>query len=213
MAEAIAIISILGVLAIGAITPGPSFILVAQISLSRSRSHGIAAAAGMGAGAIFFAILALLGLQLIFIEIDWLYAAFKVFGGLYLLYLGIRIWRGAKNTLMPSADDPAFAAAGLTHKATCLRAFFYAFMTQISNPKAAIIYSGVFAVFLPAEISFWFPMVLLPAILLLETGWYLLVACALSAPVSRNIYLRAKCSIDRIAGSLMGLLGIKLMTS
>ncbi|WP_020593763.1 LysE family translocator [Kiloniella laminariae] len=215
MTEIIAIFSILGVIAIGAITPGPSFILVAQISLSRSRNHGIAAAAGMGAGAILFAILALLGLQMIFIEIDWLYAAFKIFGGLYLVYLGIRIWRGAKNSLV--SVDTAGCEVGISQetaeKTTCFRAFVHAFMTQISNPKAAIIYSGVFAVFLPSETSFWFPLVLLPAIMLLETSWYIVVACALSAPVSRTIYLRAKTGIDRVAGSLMGLLGLKLMTS
>ncbi|WP_053005746.1 LysE family translocator [Kiloniella spongiae] len=94
-----------------------------------------------------------------------------------------------------------------------MRSFSYAFMTQINNPKAALIYSGVFAVFMPAETSIWFPALLLPALLFVETGWYVLVACALSVRASRQMYLKSKSWIDRIAGGLMGVLGIKLLTS
>ncbi|MEH6632054.1 MAG: LysE family transporter [Halopseudomonas aestusnigri] len=210
MEELIAIASIVGVIIIGAMTPGPSFIVVAQISLSNSRTHGIAAAIGMGLGAIVFACLALLGLHLIFTKIVWLYAAFKIIGGLYLVYLGTKIWRGAKTALV-SSDEAT--NENTKSKQTLFRSFSYAFMTQISNPKAALIYSGVFAVFLPEETSVWFPALLLPALLFVETGWYVLVACALSVKASRNVYLKSKSWIDRIAGGLMGALGFKLMTS
>ncbi|WP_120496771.1 LysE family translocator [Kiloniella sp. EL199] len=208
MNELLAIASIVGVIIIGAMTPGPSFLVVAQISLANSRSHGIAASIGMGLGALVFAGLALLGLHLVFTQVVWLYAAFKIFGGLYLLYLGIKIWRGAKNKLITKEE-------GATPQAvqSLTRSFYIAFMTQISNPKAALIYSGVFAVFMPAETSIWFPALLLPALLFVETGWYVLVACALSAKASRQVYLKSKSWIDRIAGGLMGALGIKLLTS
>ncbi|WP_085902156.1 LysE family translocator [Kiloniella majae] len=209
MDELLAIASIVGVIIIGAMTPGPSFIVVAQISLANSRSHGIAAAVGMGLGALVFAGLALLGLHLLFMQVVWLYVAFKIFGGLYLLYLGIKIWRGAKNKLMSEEKGSTQPQAGQS----LTRSFYIAFMTQISNPKAALIYSGVFAVFMPTETSIWFPTLLLPALLFVETGWYVLVACALSAKASRQIYLKSKSWIDRIAGGLMGALGIKLLTS
>ncbi|MFD2207378.1 LysE family translocator [Kiloniella antarctica] len=208
MNEVIAIISILGVLLIGAMTPGPSFIVVAQTALSNSRTHGISSAFGMGIGALIFASLALLGLHVVFTQVAWLYAGFKVLGGLYLLYLGIKIWCGAKNDLVAQSKN------NNTHTGqTLFRAFYYALITQISNPKAAIIYSGVFAVFLPSETSVWFPILLLPAIFAVETGWYLIVACALSIPMTRDVYLRAKNWIDRVAGGLMGALGVKLMMS
>ena len=210
MEEFIAIASIVGVIIIGAMTPGPSFIVVAQISLANSRAHGLSAALGMGLGALVFASLALLGLHIIFTQVVWLYTAFKVLGGLYLLYLGVKIWRGAKTPLGSSGND---ANSDPRANQTLFRSFSYAFMTQISNPKAAIIYSGVFAVFLPSETSVWFPAILLPALLFVETGWYVLVACALSAQASRNIYLKSKSWIDRIAGGLMAGLGLKLMTS
>ncbi|WP_421781499.1 LysE family translocator [Kiloniella litopenaei] len=209
MDELLAIASIVGVVIIGAMTPGPSFIVVAQISLVNSRSHGIAASIGMGLGALVFASLALLGLHLVFMQVVWLYVTFKIFGGIYLLYLGVKIWRGAKNKLIPEEEGIAKPQTGQS----LARSFYTAFMTQISNPKAALIYSGVFAVFMPTDTSSWFSALLLPALLIVETGWYALVACALSAKASRQVYLKSKSWIDRIAGGLMGALGIKLLTS
>ncbi|WP_417429446.1 LysE family translocator [Kiloniella sp.] len=209
MGELFAIASIVGVVIIGAMMPGPSFLVVARISLVNSRAHGIAASVGMGLGALVFASLALLGLHLIFTQVVWLYLSFKIFGGFYLLYLGIKIWRGAREKLVSEEEWTSQPQVGQS----LMRSFYTAFITQISNPKAAIIYSGVFAVFMPAETSNWFPVLLLPTLLLVETGWYVLVACALSAKASRQVYLKSKSLIDRIAGGLMGVLGIKLLTS
>ena len=209
MGELFAIASIVGVVIIGAMMPGPSFLVVARISLVNSRAHGIAASVGMGLGALVFASLALLGLHLIFTQVVWLYLSFKIFGGFYLLYLGIKIWRGAREKLVSEEEWASQPQVGQS----LMRSFYTAFITQISNPKAAIIYSGVFAVFMPAETSNWFPVLLLPTLLLVETGWYVLVACALSAKASRQVYLKSKSLIDRTAGGLMGVLGIKLLTS
>src|SRR6185312_5567565 len=56
-------LSILAALALGAVSPGPSFVFVVRTSLAQSRRDGIAAARGMGVGGVIFAALALLGLQ------------------------------------------------------------------------------------------------------------------------------------------------------
>ena len=45
----------------------------------------------------------------------------------------------------------------------------------------------------------------------IEFGWYALVTLVLSAPAPRARYLASKAWIDRVAGSLMGLLGVKLL--
>jgi len=43
---------ILGALLIGAISPGPSFVLVSRIAITASRLDGFAAALGMGLGGL-----------------------------------------------------------------------------------------------------------------------------------------------------------------
>jgi len=47
----------------------------------------------------------------------------------------------------------------------------------------------------------------------IDAGWYSLVTIALSTERSRNVYIRFKTAIDRVAGSVMALLGLKLIIS
>src|SRR5687768_5832368 len=98
--DALAIlVSIIAAMAIGAMSPGPSFVLVSRIALSSSRAHGLASALGMGAGGFIFASLAVLGLTALLMQFEWLYLAFKIIGGGYLIYMAYRICRGASAPL------------------------------------------------------------------------------------------------------------------
>jgi len=67
------ILSILGALALGAISPGPSFLFVTCTSVAVSRGAGVAVAAGMGLGASLISVLALLGVRAVLSEAEWLY--------------------------------------------------------------------------------------------------------------------------------------------
>ncbi len=200
----VALLSILGTLAIGAMSPGPSFVVVVRAAAGRSRRDGLASALGMGCGGLVFAALALAGLQALLLQVAWLYLVLKVAGGAYLVYLGWRIWRGAATPLI--AEGGAAPAPGGWR-----RSFAIAFATQISNPKTAIWYASVFAAFLPNPIPtamFW---ALLPLVFALEAGWYTVVAFAFSASRPRALYLGAKLWIDRFAGGVVGLLGGRLI--
>jgi threonine/homoserine/homoserine lactone efflux protein len=199
-----ALLSILGTLAIGAMSPGPSFVVVVRASAGFSRRDGLAAALGMGCGGLVFAGLALAGLQALLMQVEWLYLVLKVAGGAYLMYLGYRIWRGAKIPL--AAADGTRAAGGGWRKS-----FAIAFATQISNPKTAIWYASVFAAFLPNPIPAWMFWSVPPLIFALEAGWYTIVALAFSAAKPRAMYLGAKLWIDRTAGGVVGLLGGRLI--
>lgn len=203
-ASLLALLSILGTLAIGAMSPGPSFVVVVRASAGSSRRDGLASALGMGCGGLVFAALALAGLQALLMQVSWLYLVLKAAGGAYLVYLGWRIWRGAKTPLTAADGAPA-ATRGWR------RSFAIAFATQISNPKTAIWYASVFAAFLPNPIPGWMFWALLPLIFALEAGWYTIVALAFSASRPRAVYLGAKLWIDRFAGAVVGLLGGKLI--
>ena len=88
MDPTIALLSILGTIAVGAMSPGPSFVLVVRTSAALSRRDGLAAALGMGIGGLSFALLALAGLQALLMQVSWLYLILKLAGAAYLIYLG-----------------------------------------------------------------------------------------------------------------------------
>lgn len=204
MSATLILFSILGALLIGAISPGPSFVLVSRIAVTSSRRDGLAAALGMGSGGAIFGTLALAGLSAILIQVDWLYLILKVAGGAYLIYLGICIWRGAAAPIQVSEPQ----ALGDRSR---FRPFSLALVTQISNPKTAVVYGSIFAALLPASPPLWLLLVLPPLIFMVEAGWYALVAVAFSAKGMRSAYLGSKTWIDRVAGAVMGGLGARLI--
>ncbi|WP_106407144.1 LysE family transporter [Xanthomonas sp. NCPPB 1128] len=87
------LLTIAGVLTLGAISPGASFLLVARLAAGRSRAAGFAAALGMGVGCALFALAALLGLQALLAQVPALHRGLSVAGAAYLLWLAWRAWR------------------------------------------------------------------------------------------------------------------------
>lgn len=207
MHEISALIGITVALAIGAMSPGPSFVMVARTAASSNRPNGLSAAIGMGVGGLLFAIISLLGLQSLLFAVPMLYLVLKVAGGLYLAYLGIKIWRGANQPLSTKSDGQQQIESSL------LRHFTLGLATQLSNPKTAIVYASVFAAFLPSEQSFQFSASVVALVFFVEAGWYSLVALLLSTEAPRKSYLRYKSWVDRAAGGVMIALGLKLATS
>lgn len=206
MDPALAFLAILAALAMGAASPGPSFVLVARTAVARSRADGVAAAVGMGAGGVVFATLALVGLYALLSTVGWLYLGLKILGGGYLLLLAWRLWRGAGEPMAVSLD-------GAGEPPRLWRSLGLGLATQISNPKTALVYGGIFAALLPAEPPGWIMAALPPAVFVIEAGWYTLVAVVFSSAGPRAAYLRGKRWFDRAAATALGLLGARLMVT
>jgi threonine/homoserine/homoserine lactone efflux protein len=201
----VSLLSILGALILGAISPGPSFVFVTRTAVAVSRRNGVASAAGMGLGASIVCLLALVGVRAVLAQAEWLYVGFKLLGGGYLCYLAWRIWRGARLPAAESATQAQPAVAGV------IRSFWLALATQLSNPKTLLVISSIFAALLPTHVPVWM-YVAIPLIdLIIETGWYAFVAVAMSSAGPRRIYLRAKTGIDWAAGGVLGALGLRLL--
>ncbi len=135
------LMAIAAVLIMGVISPGPSFIFVARNAVARSRLHGMVTALGTGAGAAIFSIMAMLGLQKVLTAVPELFIGLKVAGGLYLLWLGYKIFRG-------SAQPMDFSASGMAGNRSLLKTFRDGLYTQLSNPKTALVFASIFTALL-----------------------------------------------------------------
>ncbi|MBD1587543.1 LysE family translocator [Pseudomonas typographi] len=198
------IIAIMAALLLGAMSPGPSFIVVARNTVRSSRRHGVATALGMGVGGVIFCSMALAGLYALLASIAWLYLAAKVIGGCYLLHLAWRMWQGASKPL-------GLNVGPLGSADTLLKSFWMGLSTQVSNPKTALVYGSIFVSLLPRSAPFWCYPVLILATFAVEAGWYCTVALVFSNEVPKAFYSNAKSIIDRAAALTLGTLGLKLM--
>jgi threonine/homoserine/homoserine lactone efflux protein len=208
MSPVASLLLILGSLLVGAMSPGPSFLVVSRTAIAGSRREGLAAALGMGAGGTVLALLAAAGLQAVLRRIPALHLAATVAGGAYLLWLAVRLWRRAGVPLAAGREGPG---DGLARRGSARRAFLLGLGTQLSNPKTALVYAGIFAALLPAAAPGWMVSVLPVLVFAVEAGWYALVALALSAPGPRAAYARRKAALDRAAAAVLGALGVRLI--
>jgi len=185
---------------LGAISPGPSFVVVARTAIANSRATGVLVALGMGIGGAIFAIAALLGLQLLLSAVPALYTALKIAGASYLLYIAYNLWKGAAEPLVEAES----ASGG---NRSNWQAFLLGLGTQLSNPKTAIVYASVFSAVLPKEPTWEVFAVLVPSVFAIEFGWYMLVALVFSTRKAQRTYIRGKTRIDRLAACAIGGLG------
>lgn len=206
MEQFLPIIAILTALLIGTMSPGPSFIVLAQTSMARGLTDAISVTFGLAVGSALFGILALAGLHFILDQVAWLYMSFKIIGGIYLIYLAYRIFTGSKAALQVKAGSDVQGKGRSVSKA-----FFLGLVTQMSNPKTAIVFAGVFATFLNQEAQMWHYFVLIPSIFLIALIWYSLVSIAFSNEKARMRYSGAKKGIDRLASGLLGIMGFSLI--
>lgn len=195
--------SIAFALMLGAMSPGPTSIYVAKNSIAISRKHGLYTAFGTGTGAAIFGLLAVLGLQALLLAVPSAYLALKICGGLYLLWLAFKIIKHAK--------EPIEADQSVSSQMSLRRAFTTGLITQLANPKIAIVLASIFTALLPKDIPTYYYFVLPLLCFFIDAGWCSLVAVALSAEKPRRVYLKFKAVFDRAAGVVMTVLGLKLI--
>ncbi|SEN62420.1 LysE family translocator [Palleronia pelagia] len=187
---------------LAAISPGPSFVLSVRTAIGEGFRPAAGLALGFGIGAMLWATAALAGLALVFEILPPVFVALKVLGGLFLVWLGITMWRHAPAPL-PTVD------AGQAPRGT-LAAIRLGVAAMLANPKPAIFFGAVFVGLVPAAAGVLDKALVLFNILWVETAWYLLVAWAFSQPRARAAYGRAKTTLDRGFGGLLAALGAKV---
>jgi threonine/homoserine/homoserine lactone efflux protein len=200
----VSLLAIVAAILLGAMSPGPSFVLVVRTAVASKRNTAIASALGMGVGGIVFATAAVLGLHVVLSTVPALYFMIKIAGAGYLLYVAAVLWKVANDPLPVESAGPR---SGENWR----RSFSVGLATQLSNPKTAVVYASIFTAFLSADRPTWFSAVLIPCVFIVEFGWYALVAAIFSSEIPRRNYLRGKRWVDRAAGAVMALLALRLV--
>ena len=124
-----------------AVVPGPGIFYVAARTLSGGRKTGLASTLGTAVGGLVHVVAGSLGVSAIILASAELFAALKLIGAFYLVWLGVRTFRDAgrlpPDGIAPPAHDRAFRdgvfVEALNPKTA---AFFLAFIPQFIDPAA-----------------------------------------------------------------------------
>lgn len=122
-----------------AITPGPGIFYVAARTLAGGRAEGIASSFGTGLGGMVHVLAGALGVSAIVLASAELFAALKLLGAAYLVWLGFRTIQSARRDASAEMAGGAVAAMGTR------RAFREGVLVEALNPKTA----AFFLAFIP----------------------------------------------------------------
>lgn len=120
------------VLALGLVlTPGPNMMYLVSRSVTQGRRAGLVSLLGVAAGFVVYLLAAAAGVATIFATVPAAYTALKLAGAAYLGYLAWQALRpGGSAVLAPARPDPAGPR----------RLFGMGFVTNLLNPKIAVLY-------------------------------------------------------------------------
>jgi threonine/homoserine/homoserine lactone efflux protein len=130
--------------AVFAYFPGPALLYTAAQTLARGRRAGFMAALGIHLGCYVHVLAAAFGLSAVFKHVPELYAAVKIVGAVYLVWLGIGMLRAKAAGVDPQSIAPKSAR----------RAFLESIAVEILNPKVAIFFIAFLPQFVDPAASF-----------------------------------------------------------
>lgn len=185
-----------------AISPGPAVLMSAHTGVTEGLRTGFFLACGIGIGGVVWAMAALFGLNLVFQAAPALLYGLKIAGGLYLIYMAWGMWK--------TADQPLDMAETGRPPRTPLSAFRLGLITQLANPKPAVLFSAIFVGTVPPHSPAWVYAALLLVVFLNETIWNTVVARIFSFHRSKAAYISLKSIIDRCFGGMLAILGLKI---
>lgn len=192
---------------VAVVTPGPNFFNIAQLAASQSKRHGVVAALGVATGTVLWGLAGGLGIKSLFSAAPTLYLSFKIAGGCYLIYLGLKQFR--RKPRVVAGKSGSIDGAGRT----LLSVYGQGFLGNMTNPKSALFVATIFATAMPASVP---PMLLALAVLTMATlsfSWYSGVALLFSSRRMAGAYDRSRKWLDRFAGSCYVLFGAHLVAN
>lgn len=110
--------------------PGPTVMLVVSYALGAGRRSGLATVPGVTLGDFTAMTISLLGAGAVLAASATLFTVLKLAGALYLIWLGVQLWR----------TKPALEAQAAARPAPMRRMFWSAYVVTALNPKSIVFF-------------------------------------------------------------------------
>jgi len=152
---------------LGAISPGPSLLMVIRNTIVGGRRRGVMCAVGHGIGFGLYAGVAIFGLIVLLEQAPQAFLVLQLIGIALLFWYGWLMWHHAKDEIEESIEGEA-------------RGFLEGFSIAFFNPKIALFLVAVLAQVLDAGMSLATKLVIGFIGMAIDMIWYVLVAVFLT---------------------------------
>lgn len=130
------------VIALGIVlTPGPNMMYLTSRSISQGRLAGMISLAGIAFGFVFYMLASAFGLATLFKAVPITYDIVRIAGAIYLGYLAWKI-------IKPNGSGASLFESQELVPHSPLRLFMMGFVTNLLNPKIALMYAALIPQFI-----------------------------------------------------------------
>ena len=179
---------------LGAMSPGPSFVVVARNALYRGKSAGLLAAWAHATGICFWALLTVAGFSVLIRTVPALFVTISVLGGTYLGWLGLRTLRHSSSILDEMTSDQN-GSPWLGAREGGLIAFL--------NPKTGLFFLALFSPFVkPDAGSTWKSMMVITPFFT-DGIWFSFVTLVLVRPKVLAALRAKSLLVNRLSGIVL----------
>ena len=189
---------------LGAVSPGPSLAVVTRHTISGGSAAGLLCAVSHGVGILIWASLMVAGVGFLILQHSVWFTLIQVLGGLYLVYLGLKMLASAKapREAMNAGSTDSDGGAALD-----------GLVIALSNPKIAVFFAALFSQFIRPDAPWTEKVTLALTAAVIDALWYALVAVMLSRSMALE-YLREHTQLlNRIFGTILIVLAVSVMVS
>jgi len=179
---------------LGAMSPGPSLVVVVRQSFTGGSRAGVACAVAHGLGIFLWAAMMVSGLGALVIASPDLFLAFRFAGAVFLIYLGIQSLRATS-----AGSEEVTAPFDGNHGSPAREGFLIA----LTNPKIAVFFAALFSQFIRPDAPAVEQWMIAGTAAIIDILWYAAVALLLSRTAVLAQFQRHNLLLSRVFGAIL----------
>ena len=185
---------------LGAMSPGPSMMVVINNAIFKNKLNGILTALGHGLGIGIYALFAVIGIGLIIKSNLMIFNGLKILSIIFLFYLGIQAIIKTNQVELSEIDVK-----------DGIQSFFQGLTISILNPKILIWFLAIYSQFMSLNNDKFFNLSLILIASVVDALWYLLLVNLVTSKSVFKLLRNKSYLIQKIVGCLFIILSIILL--
>ena len=185
---------------IGAISPGPSMVVVINNAIFKNRYNGVLTSIGHAIGIGIYAFFAVVGVGFVIKTNIIIFNGIKIISIFFLIYMGIKSLLNKKNLDFSEGN-----------KKDGLSSFIQGFIISILNPKIFIWFIAIYSQFMSSENDFVFNSYLVFTASIVDATWYIFLTFIVTSDIVLKFLKNKSIVIHKVIGILFIIISTVLL--
>ena len=193
-------LKIFAVCLLGAMSPGPSMVVVINNAIFKNRLNGILTSIGHGVGIGIYALFAVLGIALIIKTNLYVFNIIKFLSIIFLVYLGVN--------LIINDDKLEFDGKDMNSGFT---SFLQGLSISLLNPKIFIWFVAIYSQFMSVDNDMIFNTILILTASIIDAIWYVILTLLVTTNIALDFIKDKSVLLQKFVGCVFIIIGALLL--